>query len=270
MTGRSAGRPTIRTISALTGLSTATVRPRLHQLVVGVARASARATVAREVRILVDPFDPVRHALVSARVVTRILVPGFYDRVRPVSDADRKALSELPDIDERLSREYGLARTEAGNARLAERILLPALNFRGVAAGAVGLEDAVNAIPSTARASIDFRLVPDQEPGAVRTLVEAHIAARGFHILRADPTLEERIRYPRLIKLEWDEGYPPYRLPLDDPFGAAVAPGRHGRHRDPLGAGASGAAHPAISFRVYLRPRAGEGSVDGCRPGPGQ
>jgi acetylornithine deacetylase/succinyl-diaminopimelate desuccinylase-like protein len=153
----------------------------------------------------------------------RVLVPGFYDRVRPVSDADRKAISRLPNIDERLQREYGLAWTEAGNARLAERILLPALNFRGLAGGSVGLEEAANAIPATARASIDFRLVPDQEPAAVRDLVEAHVAARGFHILRRDPTLEERIRYPKLVKLEWDEGYPPYRLPLDDPFGAAVA-----------------------------------------------
>jgi acetylornithine deacetylase/succinyl-diaminopimelate desuccinylase-like protein len=153
----------------------------------------------------------------------RVLVPGFYDAVRPLSGADRKAIGELPNIDDRLRREYGLAWSEAGNARLAERILMPALNFRGLAAGAVGLGDAVNAIPATARASIDFRLVPDQEPDAIKRLVEAHIAARGFHILRQDPTVEDRLAFARLVKLEWEDGYPPYRLPLDDPFGAAVA-----------------------------------------------
>jgi acetylornithine deacetylase/succinyl-diaminopimelate desuccinylase-like protein len=151
-----------------------------------------------------------------------ILIEGFYDRVRPISEADQKAIAELPDIDARLRREYGLAWSEAGNARLASRILMPALNFRGLEAGAVGAK-AANAVPAQARASIDFRLVPDQDPDTVKKLVEAHIAARGFHIIRKDPNPDERIKLPKLIKLEWEDGYPPYRLALDDPFGRAVA-----------------------------------------------
>jgi len=151
-----------------------------------------------------------------------ILVEGFYGQVRPISEADQKAIGELPDIDAKLRREYGLAWSEAGNARLANRILMPALNFRGLEAGAVGAK-AANAVPAQARASIDFRLVPDQDPDSVKKLVEAHIAARGFHILRNDPTPDERQNHAKLIKLEWEDGYPPYRLALDDPFGRAVA-----------------------------------------------
>ncbi len=151
----------------------------------------------------------------------RILIKGFTERVRPVSAADRKAIAELPNIDERLRREYGLAWSEAGNARLAERILLPALNIRGVQGGGVGAK-AANAVPPTARASIDFRLVPDQDPQDVRRLVERHITAQGFFILDHEPTPEERLAHPRPITLEWEGGYPPYRLPLDHPFGLAV------------------------------------------------
>ena len=148
-------------------------------------------------------------------------IEGFYDDVRPVSEADKNAIAELPDIDARLRREYGLAWSEAGNARLASRILMPALNFRGLEAGAVGAK-AANAVPAEARASIDFRLVPDQDPENVKKLVEAHISARGFHILWRDPTPDERINHAKLIKLEWEDGYPPYRLALDDPFGREV------------------------------------------------
>ena len=152
----------------------------------------------------------------------KILIPGFYTEVRPVSEADRQAIRELPNIDDRLRAEFGLAWSEAGNARLAERILGPALNIRGIQSGAVGGK-AANAIPPEARASIDIRLVPDQSPENIKKLVEAHIAARGYHILRQDPTPDDRLKNSRLIKLEWEDGYPPYRLPLDDPFGRAAA-----------------------------------------------
>lgn len=162
----------------------------------------------------------------------RILIPGFYDRVRPISDADRKAIQDLPDIDARLRREYGLAATEAGDARLAERILIPALNLRGVAGGGVGAH-AVNAVPAEARASIDFRLVPDQEPEAVKRLVEDHIRARGFFIVGGDPSPADRLAHARIIKLVWEGGYPPYRLPLDHPFGRAVAKAMAGALSEP-------------------------------------
>ncbi len=152
----------------------------------------------------------------------KILIEGFYEKVKPITDKEKLAILEMPDIDGRLREEYGLAWTEADGARLAERILLPALNIRGVRGGAVGSQ-AANAIPAEARASIDFRLVPDQNPAEIRTLVEAHIRKQGFTVLHRNPDRQDRLQHPRLIKLEWEEGYPPYRLPLDDPFGQAVA-----------------------------------------------
>jgi acetylornithine deacetylase/succinyl-diaminopimelate desuccinylase-like protein len=152
----------------------------------------------------------------------KILIENFYDRVRPMTEKEKRAIQDMPNSDDRLRQEYGLAWTEADGARLAERILWPGLNLRGIQGGAVGSQ-AANAIPPEARASIDLRLVPDQDVKIIRQLVEAHIQGRGFHIVRQDPDREERLKYPRIIKLEWDEGYPPYRLPLDNPFAEAVA-----------------------------------------------
>ena len=152
----------------------------------------------------------------------RILIDGFYEKVRPVTDEEKRAIREMPDIDGRLREEYGLAWSEAEGARLAERILLPALNLRGIRGGAVGSQ-AANAIPSEAHASIDIRLVPDQAPSDIRMLIEAHIRKQGVTILHRDPERRDRLQHPKLIKLEWEEGYPPYRLPLDNLFGLAVA-----------------------------------------------
>lgn len=182
----------------------------------------------------------------------QVLIPAFYDGVRPLTDLDLDAIEELPDNDARLRHEYGLAWTEGDDARLAERILLPALNFRGISGGEVGAR-AANAIPSEARASIDFRLVPDQEPEAVRTLVEDHIHEQGFFVLDHDPNPADRLTHPWMIKLDWEAGYPPYRLPLDHPFGlAAVKALTEGLGEAPLRWPSLGGSAPLMMFADAL------------------
>ena len=95
----------------------------------------------------------------------RILIPHFYDDVTPITPAERRALASIPSVDSAMRAETLLGATEATNAALVERIMLPALNLRGIHGGAVGAT-AANAIPTEATASIDFRLVPRQTPRA--------------------------------------------------------------------------------------------------------
>ena len=150
----------------------------------------------------------------------RIQVAGFYDDVRAPTPAEKAALAAAPDVDEELREELALAATEPG--RLVERILLPALNVRGLASGQVG-DKASNAIPTEATASIDFRLVPDQTPEKVRARVEAHLARLGWHVVQETPDLASRRRHPHLVKLLWEAGYPPSRTSMDLPASRAVA-----------------------------------------------
>ena len=104
----------------------------------------------------------------------KVTIEGFYDSVAPLTDADREALKTLPDYDDELRRELGLAATEGGDATLAERLLLPSFNVRGMESGAVG-EAARNVIPTEATASLDIRLVKANDPAEMIDLVEAHI-----------------------------------------------------------------------------------------------
>ncbi len=150
----------------------------------------------------------------------RITIPGFSDDVRPLTEAERRALAEMPDFDAELKRELGLRRAESSKP-LPEAILAPALNFRGIEGGHVG-ELAANAIPTQARASIDFRLVPDQTPEAVRRLLEDFVAKKGFFIVRDEPDLATRLAHERLIRMNWGPGYPAARTSLDAPFSLAV------------------------------------------------
>ncbi|MDB6043619.1 MAG: peptidase [Gammaproteobacteria bacterium] len=149
-----------------------------------------------------------------------ILISGFYDDVRALTPAEAAALAALPDVEAGLKQELALGRTE-GSERLANSIARPALNVRGIRVGDVG-EVAANVISTEARASIDFRLVPDQTPERVRERTEAFLRAHGWEVVNRDPDAATRAAHPRLVKAEWSLDYPGYRASMDAPATKAV------------------------------------------------
>jgi acetylornithine deacetylase/succinyl-diaminopimelate desuccinylase-like protein len=182
----------------------------------------------------------------------RITIAGFVDDVRPISAAERRALAATPPIDTTLRRALALGRTEANNAPLAERIMQPALNVRGIRVGNVR-ELAANAIPTQAHASIDFRLVPDQKPERVRELVEAHLRARGYHVVTETPDSALRTRYPKIVRVEWDGGYAATRASMDIPFSRALlAAASSGASTAPLAVPTLGGSLPTSTFEQVL------------------
>ena len=151
----------------------------------------------------------------------RILIDRFYDDVSSPSRAERDAIAAAPMIDSALRADLMLAATEAGNAPLLERIMLPALNVRGISGGAVG-NLAAKAVATMARASIDFRLVPNQAPARVKSLVEAHARKQGYFVVNRDPTPEERRTHANVLKLQWEDGYAASRADMSLPLSRAV------------------------------------------------
>lgn len=169
-----------------------------------------------------NPAILLAHLLASMRDrEARILIDGFYDDVRPLTETERRALAEHPHIDARLRRALGLARTEGEGRPLVEQIMRPAMNIRGLESGRVGAQ-ARNVIPTEACASIDFRLVPNQTPDRVRSLVEAHIRRQGFFIVHQTPDMEIRRAHANIVKLIWGPGYPPARTSMDLPVSRVV------------------------------------------------
>jgi acetylornithine deacetylase/succinyl-diaminopimelate desuccinylase-like protein len=162
-----------------------------------------------------NPIVRLTHLLDSMRDEHgRILIHGFYDDVTPPTEAERKALTMIPDVEPDLRREFQIASTEGNGKRLNELLLLPALNVRGIESGRVGGQ-ASNTIPTEAHASIDFRLVPKQTTNSVKALVERHIESQGYRIVRDTPGSDMRLTYPKLVKVTWGASYPAARTPLD-------------------------------------------------------
>ncbi|MEJ2541088.1 MAG: M20/M25/M40 family metallo-hydrolase [Gemmatimonadota bacterium] len=147
----------------------------------------------------------------------RVTIDGWYDSTEPLGSEEQEALDALPPVDEQLKRELGLAWTEGAPESLPERLLVPALTIRGMSAGNTGAL-ARNVIPNQATAALGIRLVKGNDPDAMRELVEAHIREQGFHIVRDDPDMETRLRYPKIAKVTGGGGYPAARASMSDPY----------------------------------------------------
>ncbi len=169
-----------------------------------------------------NPTVSAAHLLAALRSLDgRVTIPGFYDDVLPVNAEDRRLARALSFTDDSLRASLGLSHTESDNAPLGERLLVPALNLRGIRAGNVG-GGAANAVPTSASMSIDFRLVPGQQPARIRRLFEQFVASRGYTITR-DPNAAARSQdRSRLALVSWDSGYTSVRVPSSLPAVGAV------------------------------------------------
>ncbi len=168
-----------------------------------------------------NPIVTLTHLIDSMRDTdARILIEHFYDDVVPPSDAERSAIARVASFDDSIRTDLALGRTEGG-AALNEQLLRPALNLRGIAAGNVG-QKASNSIPTEARASIDFRLVPNQSPERVQKLVEQHIEKQGFFIVRDGPDAATRLAHPNVVRIRWGSGYPSARTAMDSAIAKRV------------------------------------------------
>lgn len=134
----------------------------------------------------------------------RILIPGFYDDVEPVSPADSAALAAMPPVEGELKRALGLDRN-IGPPRLADGYLAPTLNVRSIHAGDEG-PHAANAVSTEGHASLDFRLAPGETPAHVQKLLEGYLGQQGWFIVRDAPDLATRLAHPKIVRVVWDPG----------------------------------------------------------------
>src|SRR5256886_5569351 len=150
------------------------------------------------------------HAFASLMDATgRVQIDGFYDDVRKPTDADRAMLERMP-FDAKATRDVvGIERFAFGRtddeAKWAS-VFEPTCNVCGIESGYNG-PGSKTVIPAEATGKIDFRLVPDQDPMKIATLLRAHLDRHGFED----------------VEFSAEGGEQPYRGPADAPLVRAVA-----------------------------------------------
>src|SRR5213592_2526887 len=106
----------------------------------------------------------------------RIKIPGFYDDVRPLSEAERAEWKKLPFNEARYRKELGAPRLfgETGYSTLERVWARPTFEVNGLLAGFTG-DGAKTVIPAVSMAKVSMRLVPDQHPDKMAKLFEDHV-----------------------------------------------------------------------------------------------
>ncbi len=140
----------------------------------------------------------------------KILVEGFYDDVRPLTEEDRKLIGAVPFDEEAYKRELGVDDVfgEPGYTTLERRWARPTLEVNGMWGGFQG-EGVKTVLPNEAHAKITCRLVADQDPDRVLDLIEAHVKKHAPKGVRVSVT-----RLPAMAR--------PYLMPVDHPGNRAA------------------------------------------------
>ncbi len=120
--------------------------------------------------------------------------------------------------------------------------------MRGIEAGHLASQ-AANQIPTEALASIDFRLVPDETPDSIKLLVERHIAGQGYTIVHDTPDAAMRQAKEKIIKMDWEAGYPASRTRLDLPLSRELAEIMTAAGHEPVLLPTSGGSLPIHLFQ---------------------
>ncbi len=106
----------------------------------------------------------------------RVTVPGFYNKVAPLSKKERKALNSLPWREKEFRKMVGSPGLcgEKGFSIIERLWCRPTLELNGIWGGYTA-EGSKTVIPAKAYAKISTRLVPNQDPEKISKAVEKHI-----------------------------------------------------------------------------------------------
>ncbi|MCU1486085.1 MAG: acetylornithine deacetylase/succinyldiaminopimelate desuccinylase-like deacylase [Actinomycetia bacterium] len=139
----------------------------------------------------------------------RVTIPGFYDRVRPLTESEEASLAALPFDEAAWMVNAGVRRLdgEVGQSTLARIGYRPTCEVVGFGAGYTG-DGMKTIVPAEGGCKITFRLVADQDPDEVTAAFRAW--------------LDERIPAGVELTVTPEGGVAPALTPVDHPAVAAL------------------------------------------------
>ncbi len=170
----------------------------------------------------------------------RILIEGWYDDVKPFTPEELETIRAMP-LEEHSIRDelgiksflYGLTGFEFKKAFYGN----PTANIAGIWSGYTG-PGHKTVLPSVARAKMDFRLVPDQDPVKLADKLRQHLERHGFGDIEVSLQAEN----------------PAARTPISSQIAKIAArAGKEVFHKEPVTLVTSAASGPMHYFTHTLR-----------------
>ncbi len=161
-----------------------------------------------------NPSETLMRVLLSLKNDSgEVILEGFNENVTPISSSEIAAINQIPAIEADLKRDLGLGANELLGERLEHAIMRPAIVVKGFDGGGVGAR-ARNVIEPSAEASLNVRLVPDQQPHEVERLLEEHFKKIGMNV-SAYPPSSNQPREKHLQMVVRRGGYRAFRTDIN-------------------------------------------------------
>lgn len=191
-------------------------RPLIHLGLKGICYVELRATGAKmdqHSSIATSTPNPAWRLVWALATLKgpdeRVLIPGFYDKVVPPTEAEIAALERMPNTEQERLDQLGISQFLLGlsGIELKKRdYFQPTCTISGIESGYIGA-GAKTVLPSRAMAKVDMRLVANQDPKEIFQLLRKHLDDHGFSDIES-------------VMLG---GEPPAKTPLDAPIAQVVA-----------------------------------------------
>jgi len=141
-----------------------------------------------------------------------ILIPGFYDYVKKPTAEELRAFELWPDFESDLKEQFGVDKfiQDLSGTGLRHAVFNPTCNIAGFGSGYQG-PGTKTVIPAVAKAKVDFRLVPDQDPEDILNKLRRFFDKEGFSDIEIN-----------VLGKMW-----PFKTPMDDPFVKLTADAGH-------------------------------------------
>jgi acetylornithine deacetylase/succinyl-diaminopimelate desuccinylase-like protein len=127
-----------------------------------------------------NPLNALGYIIASLRdpKTGKILIPHFYDDVRPLEDWERQEFAKLPFDEGDYRKELGVPELfgEEGYSTRERTWGRPTCDVNGIFGGYMG-KGAKTVLPSWGGAKVSMRLVPDQDPKKIAALFTEHVHA---------------------------------------------------------------------------------------------
>ena len=164
-------------------------RPQIHLGLKGICYVELRVSGARrdwhssQATSIPNPAWRLVWALSTLKGPDdRILIPGFYDKVKAATEAELQALENLPDTEQILLDDAqipGFINGLTGMELKLKDYFEPTCTISGLLSGYTE-KGQKTVLPSKAMAKIDMRLVADQDPHEIYALLRKHLNDNGF------------------------------------------------------------------------------------------
>lgn len=146
-----------------------------------------------------------------------VVVKNFYDGVVPLTASERRAIDEIPNVDQKLLEQFGVAQSEHPDSRIELQHNRPTLSVVGLQSGTVGA-GARNAISGSATGRVEMRLVNGLNAQTQTERLIAHIRDQGYFIVDGPPDMATRRKYSKIARVtQQGGGFPIGKGSMDDP-----------------------------------------------------